>query len=83
MTLKILSCKGCGMSQFARDTKTGEPACPICGSREFGMVELPEALTCDTCHTERSLNAIIRSHGSPPFYKHGSGTYYCGCRGWD
>ena len=74
-------CAGCGMSQIARDSKTNEPACPICGVNQFISVTLPDELKCNDCNTVTKTEKILRMWKLPPFYKHGKGTYYCGCKG--
>jgi rubredoxin len=81
--VEVSVCTGCGMSQIARNMKTDEPACPICGGKGFENVTLPKALTCTSCKITKKIEDILKTYNKPPFYKHGTNGYYCGCRGWD
>lgn len=76
-------CAGCSLQQMARDSTTHEPACPICGSKEFISSTLPEELKCDDCDKVTKTEKILKMWKEPPFYNSKRKTYYCGCRGFD
>ena len=82
MSLKVKVCSKCGHILMASDM-VGNPACPICDGKDFQDVDLPERLECIYCKKEKSIEEILKIWKNPPFYQHGTGTYYCGCRGWD
>lgn len=76
-------CANCGILEMAKDSITNEPACAICGGKDFIMSTLPEELKCDDCNKVTKTEKILKMWKSPPFYHSKRGTYYCGCYGWD
>lgn len=80
--MKVTVCKGCKTRIEGSDTKTGKPACPICGglNPDSGVpeeVEIADTVKCVYCKTEVPTSQDL------PFLDAKHGTYYCGCRGWD
>ena len=81
--IEVSVCAGCGILEMAKDSVTHKPACPICGSKIFKTATLPDKLRCNDCGVEKLTEKILKMYKAPPVYKHGRGTYYCGCYGWD
>jgi len=81
--MEIEVCERCKNSTKAYDHFTGAPVCPICDNRTFIKVTLPDTVKCTYCKEVKKIEDVLKIWRDIPFFDAKTGTYYCGCRGWD
>jgi hypothetical protein len=89
--MKIIVCKGC-LSKMEAVDERGDLACSICIGidKNSGVpieVEVDMSnVRCGYCGTNLK-DSEWAGNSEPPFFQYDpktkSGSFYCGCRGWD